>query len=53
MNFGVIGGQGEVMAWSVSYWNLKIHIDIGKTYPTLKNQLPSSIQCVNLKFEDV
>ena len=26
----------EVMVWSVSYWNLKIHIDIGKTYPTKK-----------------
>ena len=26
----------EVMVWSVSYWNLKMHIDIGKTYPTKK-----------------
>ena len=26
----------EVMVWSVSYWNLKIHIDIGKTYPKKK-----------------
>ena len=43
MHFEVIGGQVEVMVWSVSYWNLKIHIDIGKTYPTKKNQLPSSI----------
>jgi len=26
----------EVNVWSVSYWNLKMHIDIGKTYPPKK-----------------
>ena len=43
MHFEVIGGQMEVMVWSVSYWNLKMHIDIENTYPTKKNPLPSSI----------
>jgi hypothetical protein len=36
MHFEVIGGQIEVMVWSVLNWNLKIYIDIGKTYPTKK-----------------
>ena len=26
----------EVTVWSVSYWNLKIHIDIAKTCPLKK-----------------
>ena len=36
MRFEVIGGQIEVMVWSVLNLNLQIHIDIGKTYPTKK-----------------
>ena len=47
MHFEVIGGQMEVMVWSVSYWNLKIHIDIGKTYPTKKK----SASQLNLKCQ--